>query len=259
MNRKLLRVFAGAALTIAASWAVPARAQMSEVKEKPPIYAYVSNWAIPRAQWGEMEKANGADQKILEKAMASGAIIGYGDDTALVHEVDGSTHDNWWASYSMAGLLSTLEQFYANGSATSPVLASSTKHWDEIFVSRYYNWHPGSYKGVYTRGLVYKLKADAPNDAVDTLAKNLFVPYFEKLLAEGVIHEYDIDTQAIHTASPDMFFVFFVAANGDGLDKANASLREMRKSNPMMGPAFGSMSDFSAHRDFLARTNATYK
>jgi|SRR5271168_3351817 len=259
MNRNLLRVFTGAALTVAAFWAVSASAQMAEVKEKPPIYAYVSNWAIPRAQWGEMEKANAADQKILEKAFSAGTIIGYGDDTTLVHEVDGSTHDNWWASYSIAGLLSTLEQFYTNGSATSPVLASATKHWDDIFVSRYYNWHPGSYKGVYTRGMVYKLKADAPNDAVEMLSKNLFVPMFEKLLADGAIHEYDIDTQSIHTASPDMFFIFFVAANGDGLDKANAAIRETLKANPTYGPAFGSMVDYDAHRDFLARTNAIYK
>jgi hypothetical protein len=31
------------------------------------------------------------------------------------------------------------------------------------------------------------------------------------------------------------------------------------KSNPLGGPAFGSMVDFSVHRDYLARSNATYK
>jgi hypothetical protein len=31
------------------------------------------------------------------------------------------------------------------------------------------------------------------------------------------------------------------------------------KSNPLRGPAFNSMVDFSAHRDELARTTATYK
>ena len=43
------------------------------------------------------------------------------------------------------------------------------------------------------------------------------------------------------------------------LDKVNAALRERMKSNPLGGPAFSSMVDFSAHRDYLARTNATYK
>jgi hypothetical protein len=103
---------------------------------------------------------------------------------------------------SMAGLLNVLEQFYQSGSATSPVLASATKHWDSIYVSRYYNWHSGTWKDVYTHGASYKLKADAPEDAVETLSKNLIVPLLEKMLADGVIHEYEVDTEAIHTEAP---------------------------------------------------------
>jgi hypothetical protein len=98
----------------------------------------------------------------------------------------------------MAGLIHVLEQFYANSSATSPVLASATKHWDEIYVSRYYNWHPGSWKNVYTQVSIYKFKPDAPNDALDIISKNLVAPLMEKLLADGAIHEYEIDTQAVH-------------------------------------------------------------
>jgi hypothetical protein len=51
------------ALVMSAVLASPASAQ-SEVKEKPRMYSYVSFWAIPRAQWGEMAKADAADQKI---------------------------------------------------------------------------------------------------------------------------------------------------------------------------------------------------
>jgi basic membrane lipoprotein Med (substrate-binding protein (PBP1-ABC) superfamily) len=120
----------------------------------------------------------------------------------LIHRPDGSTHDQWWSAMSMAGLLNVLEQFYQSGSATSPVLASATKHWDSIYVSRYYNWHSGTWKDVYTHGASYKLKADAPEDAVETLSKNLIVPLLEKMLADGVIHEYEVDTEAIHTEAP---------------------------------------------------------
>ena len=49
---------------------------------------------------------------------------------------------------SMAGVLNVLDQVYTSGSATAPVLATATKHWDGLFVSRYYNWHSGSWKGV---------------------------------------------------------------------------------------------------------------
>jgi len=258
MNRNWWGVFAVVcALAVASS--VPAIAQMSEVKEKPPMYSYVGNWAIPRAQWGEMEKNVAGDQKILDKAIASGTLVAYGNDVNLVHQPDQETHDDWWSAMSMAGLLNVLEQFYQSSSVASPVLVSATKHWDSIYVSRYYNWHPGSYKGVYTRVAEYKLKPDAPPDAVEMLSQHLFVPMLEKLLADGAIHEYEVDTEAIHTEDPGTFVVVIIAANGEGLDKFNAAVNELHKSHPLAGPAIGSMVDFSKHRDGLYRTNATFK
>ncbi|HYN16005.1 MAG TPA: hypothetical protein VES66_09505 [Terriglobales bacterium] len=260
MNKRSWRVLAGlCALAMAAVWAAPACAQMSEVKEKPPMYSYVGNWSIPRAQWADMEKATAADRKILEKAVSDGTIVAYGNDVNLVHQADGETHDDWWSAMSMAGVLNVLDQFYKSGSSVSPVLASATKHWDSIYVSRYYNWHSGSWKDAYTHGSSYKLKPDAPDDAVEKLSKNLIVPLMEKLLTAGTIHEYEIDTEAIHTEAPGTFWIFYIAANAEGLDKVNAALRETMKANPLGGPAFASMVDFTAHRDYLARTNATYK
>jgi hypothetical protein len=244
---------------MAAVCTLPAPAQTSEVKEKPPMYSYISNWNIPRAQWTDMEKANAADQAILEKALAAGTLVGYGDDTNIVHQPDSFTHDDWWSSTSMAGLLNVLDQFYKAGNASSPVLANATKHSDSIYVSRYYNWHAGSAKGVYTHGATYKLKADAPDDAVDTLSKNMLVPMLEKLFAAGTLIEYEIDTEAIHTEAPGTFLLFYITPNAEGLDKVNAAIRETLKASPLSGPALGSMVDFATHRDFLARTNATYK
>ena len=53
---------------------------------------------------------------------------------------------------------------------------------------------------------MYKLKADAPNDAVDTLAKSAIVPMMEKMLANGTIVEYEIDTEADPHAAPGTFY-----------------------------------------------------
>lgn len=230
-----------------------------EVKEKPQMYCYVGLWAIPRAQWADMVKSDEADQATLQKAMAAGTLIGYGSDVNLVHQPDAPTHDDWWCAMSMAGILNVLDQFYTNGSSTTPVLQSATKHWDNILVSKYYNWHPGSMKDGYSHGAVYKLKADAPDDALDTLAKGALVPMMEKMLANGTISEYEIDTEAIHTDAPGSFYIFYLTPNADGLDKMNAALRDSLKANPLIGPAFGSAVDFSAHRDYLDRTSATYK
>jgi hypothetical protein len=259
MNKKLWGIFAVVCVVaMLAAWAAPALAQ-DEPKEKPPMYGYMGSWSIPRAQWGDMEKADAANQKVLDKAMADGTIVGYGNDVNLVHTPDGDTHDGWWSAMSMAGILNVLDKFYKSGTATSPVLASATKHSDNILVSRYYNWHSGPFKGAYTRVAQYKLKADAPSNAVERLSKNLFVPLMEKLLADGTILEYEVDTEAIHTEAPGTFWVVFITPNSDGLDKFNAALQDVMKKNPLGGPAFGSMVDFNEHRDYLDSSTGTYK
>ena len=234
-------------------------AQSTEVKEKPPMFSYVSFWTIPRAQWPELEKSGSAEADLLGKALSSGTLIGYGSDRTLVHQAEGPTHDRWWSAMSLAGLLNVLDSIYKSGQATSPALLSATKHWDGIYVSRYYNWHAGSWKGAYGHVSSYKLKPDAPDDAVEKLSKNMVGPLLEKMLADGVIFEYEIDTEAIHTEAPGRFWIVYVSQNPEGLDKVNAAIRETLKANPLSGPAFGSMTDFSAHRDYLSRTEATYK
>jgi hypothetical protein len=189
----------------------------------------------------------------------TGEFIGYGSDTNLIHQPDGETHDDWWSAMSMAGVLNVLEQSYRNGTATSPVFTSATKHWDSIYVSTYYNWQPGTWKDVYTRVGTYKLKASSPDDALDTLAKTIVVPLLEKLLADGTIHEYEIDTEAVHTHAPDTFSIIYIAANAEALDKVDAAVRGLMKSNPLGGPAFSSWTDDQGHRDELIRTTATFK
>jgi hypothetical protein len=260
MNRKLWKVFAGlCALATPAVWVGQAVAQTSDIKEKPPLYSYVAEWNIPRDKWPDLEKENMSSQKILDKAMADGTIVGYGNDRTLVHQPDGATHDNWWSAMSMAGVLNLLDQIEKSGGSASSVLASANSHWDSIYVSRYYNWQPGSFKDGYTYTAFYRLRADAPDDSVATLSKTLIAPLLEKLLADGTLREYEVDTEAIHTEAPGTFLIVYIAANSEGLDKVNAALREAMRSKPLDGTAFTSLIDITAHHDELARTSATYK
>ncbi len=106
---------------------------------------------------------------------------------------------------------------------------------------------------------MYRLKPDAPDDAVDTLSKKLIVPLLEKLFAEGTLRRYEVDTQAIHTEAPGSFTIIYMAANAEGLDKVNAALDAAIKADPLGGVAFGSMIDLGAHHDNLGRSMATYK
>ena len=239
--------------------AVPSGAQNSEVKEKPPMYSYISNWQIPRAHWADMEKDATANKAILDKALADGTIIGYGNDETLVHQPDGETHDNWWSATSMAGLIKVLDQFYASTNRASDVLVSSTKHWDDVFVSRFYNWHSGPYKGAYVHVGEYKLKSDSPDNAVETLSKNFVVPLLEKMLTDGTILEYEIDTQAIHTGAPGTFWIVYLSPQPEGLDKVQAAVLDRSKIQPLSGSAFGFMTELSSHRDELLKGDGIYK
>ena len=260
MNLKPIGVLAWLCLILTfALSAVSVCGQTATVKEKPPMYSYVGNWSVPRSQWSEMEKSVAADQKTLEQALASGTLVGFGNDRNLVHQPDGFTHDDWWSSMSLGGVLNVLDQFQKSGSSVTPVLSAATKHMDSIYVSRYYNWRSGSAKDAYTSIAYCRFRPDAPSDALDTLSKNLFVPLLEKLLADGTILEYEIDTEAVHTEAPGAFWIIYISPTAEGLDKAAAARSEAQKASPMGGPAFRELVDSTGHRDFLSRTNLTYK
>jgi hypothetical protein len=260
MKDRLWCAFTGICVFVLSTvWALPLGAQGSETKEKPPMYTYVANWQIPRGQWADMAKANAADKAILDKALADGTIVGYGDDENVVHQPNNETHDDWWSAMSLAGLMKVLDQFYSSGNTTSGALTSATKHWDEILVSRYYNWHSGAWKNGYGHVSYYKLKADAPDDAVESLSQHLVVPLLEKMLASGAIREYEIDVEAVHTTDPSAFWIVYVASSPEGLDQVEAGIRDALKAQPLAGPAFGSMTESSAHRDELLRGEGVYK
>ena len=236
---------------------LPLYAQSMEAKEKPALYSYQANWQMPRAKWTEFEKPSPANDKLLSQAMDSGALVAYGADKLEVHSAEGPTHDSFWSAMSMAGVLNMLDS--VSKGPPNPMLQNATKHWDGIYVSHFYNWKPGTYKGAYTHVAFYKLKDTAPTHAVESVSRDFIVPLMEKLLAEGSIVEYEIDQEAIHTESPAGFWVDYITQDASGLDKVNAVLSQAIKANTFAGPAFDAMVDSTVHRDYLSRSNVTYK
>jgi len=81
----------------------------------------------------------------------------------------------------------------------------------------------------------------------------------EKLLADGTIVEYEVDTQAIHTDEPGIFAIVWIPANNAAVDKVHAALMAAEAAQPLGGPAFLSMIDYSKHRDELWRGTGVYK
>lgn len=258
MTQRWFSTFLGLSGLLALSLAaLPSHAQ--SVQPKAPMYSYVANWQVPRAHWGDVAQSNAATKTVLDKAIADGTLVGYGADENVVHTPDGETHDSWWSSMSMAGILKAREQLFSAGVPNSPALDTATKHWDNVYVSRYYNWHSGSFKGAYTEASTYQLKSDAPADAVDVLAQNIIVPALEKLLADGALLEYEIDQSEIHTEAPGTFTIVSISAGPDGIDKLDAAIADSVKSHPLISPAFTSMTKASGHRDELLSSEGAWK
>lgn len=260
MIRRKSRIFAAvSAIALSTMWVIPASVRAQEVKEKAPMYSYVANWQIPRAHWAEMKSPAANDDAMLDKAMADGTLVGYGTDENLVHTPDGWTHDSWFSAMSMAGLLKVLEQYYAAENAEPSVLLTSTKHWDGVYVSRYYNWHSGAYKNGFVSVAAYKLKESAPDNALQVLSGQVVAPLLEKLVANGTLLEYEIDTQAVHTSAPGTFLIVTVAAAPEDVDKVDAAIRADIKASPLTGAGFDAMTDRSAHRDELGIGSGKFK
>jgi len=237
-----------------------AGAQTAEVKEKPLLYKFVSYWTFPRARWSDVEKEATGSRKILAAALADGALVGYGDDETLVHFADGFTHANWWQARSRAGVMKALDALHKGGGSSSPLLVSSTRHWDQVFVSRFYNWKAGSWQGAYGYKSTYKLKPDAP-EAEDTLRilSSFYVPLFERLLTDGTIVAYEIGREIFHnTDSRAQLHFSFVIPSAEGLDELNAAIRAAISENSLLAPTFGSMMvNYTPQNDWV-RVNAAY-
>lgn len=238
-------------LSLAFSAGSPLLAQTAD-QGKPAVYTYISEWAVPRAQWGDMVKLDEQDKPLLDKLVAGGTLTGYGAFTNLIHQEGDPTHGTWLTATSEGNLLKALEAIYAQpGSTTSPVQGAS-KHWDYFLVGRIYNQRSGKSEGGYLSGAQWDVKPGQMR-AYNELVKSSIVPVFEKLLAEGTVSAYGMDTEDFHTGKAGRATFYFTTADAPGFDKASMALDEAFDKNPSLIGALESMVDREGHRDFLDR------
>ena len=235
-------------LCLALATAGPSQAQMP-AKGKPPVYTYVAEWDVPRAQWGEMVKLDEQDKPLLDKLVADGTIVGYGAYTNLIHQEGQPTHGSWFTAMSEGNLLKALEAIYAHpGSVTSPVQGAS-KHWDQILTGDIYNYKPGTSAGYLTwsRWVVKPGQMHAYTE----LIKSVFVPVLEKLLADGTITSYGELTEDYHQDKLGTVYEYFTVPDAASMDKANKAFDEAFGNNPGIGDAMRALTEREGHQDFL--------
>jgi hypothetical protein len=229
----------------------PSRAQ-STGEEKQPSYTYLSEWAVPRAQWSEMAKLDELDRPLMDKLIADGTLIGYGSFSNLIHQEGEPTHGTWFTATSEGSLLKALEALYANPGSTTAAVEGASKHWDYVLVGRVHNQRSGKSEGGYLSGDQWDVKPGQMR-AYDDLIKSQLVPAFEKLLADGTVTSYGMDTEDFHTGKLGRVTFYFTTPDAAAFDKAEKSMDEAFDKNPALISAFQSMVDGQGHRDFLDR------
>jgi hypothetical protein len=253
MSRSVAR-FSLVLCAFAASFlaARPASAQSTSA-EKPPLYTYVSEWAVPRSMWADYQKMTAGEMDGMNKLVADGTIVSFGSFTILNHQEGQPTHGSWFQAGSLAKLLKVLEDVRLAPTATAPVLAAS-KHWDYILESHNYNAQSGAFKNGYLRVGHWKYKAGA-TDPDGKIMKATAVALLEKLQAAGAIYSYEFDEETIHSEDPNSFYMAIITSGAEGLDKLSMALEESEKKDPAGMAGFGALLDDQGHRDFLSRVD----
>jgi hypothetical protein len=239
-------------LTIFITGSALADTQTTEIKAKPPMYSYIAVWNIPEDQWKARENQAAVARKVLDQAIDKGTIVSYGYD-------GNPLHDTFWLAMSKAGLESVRNQFQKIGITPVPAKAAAAISPVSILVSRYYNWKTIRCENAYVHVGIYKIKPDAPADAVDQLSKNFFGPVLEKMLAGGAIFEWETDTYADPKDSPGTFLIAYLSAKSEDLEKASKAVQERLRSRLPNGPALDSLIDVKTITDVVVRSYAVYK
>lgn len=228
---------------------LPLRAQSAD-QGKAPMYSYIAEWAVPRAQWADMEKVDDQEKALMEKLIADGTIVSYAGFTNLLHQEGEPTHGTWFSAMSEGNLLKALAAVYAQGTTTAPVQAAS-KHWDYLTVSRLYNQRSGNFGG-YIVVSYWNVKPGHMRDVQD-LEKNNVVPVLEKLLADGAVTSYGMETEDFHSAQLGRVDFYITVSDAAAMDKVDKAMDELFEKNPALGDAFRSMTESEGHRDYLMR------
>jgi hypothetical protein len=173
-------------------------AAVSQVESAQPVYTFVSQFQVPRANWpAYAEDTEKSLIPIVEKLTTDGTIVSWSTFEQVVHTPEGYTHGAAWSSNTISGLMKVLDEIRKNGPRPGQIAA--TKHEDYLMQTSMY--HAGSGTPAYLRVICSNAKADKPAEYT-TMLKKLLVPTFEEQLKKGVATYYGVDEQYVNNTAP---------------------------------------------------------
>jgi hypothetical protein len=218
-------------------------------------FTYVSFWAVQRSEWAAFEKQEKASGSTMQKLVADGTIVAWGNIAARVHEEDGYTHSEFFTAASRANLLKALEVIWAG--ATSAAFVATTKHRDMFLHTLAHGGKTVSGATGYIRVTFWQAKPGAAHALEGYVMKNI-KPTLDNGVENGTILMYNFDEQDIHTEPPGAYNLAIVFPNGEAIDKFFAELAAAQKEDPTVGEVLENLTVDKMHRDSFGRVT-TYE
>lgn len=220
-----------------------------------PIYTYVAEWGVPRAQWADMEKSNAAQKAMMDAMVADGTLLGYGYYQNRVHSEGGYTHGSWFQAKSVGNVLKALEKFYAQPASVTSQVQAESRHQDFLLVANIHAAKPVSNSTGYLRVISVAIRPGQMEEFVD--AYNRYVkPLYDKLLAEGAIVSYQFDSEFSIQNAPGRVFSAIVLPDADAMSKVDMAFGQMFAANPAALAALMNASEPNSRNDILARVTS---
>jgi len=226
--------------------------------EQPPVYTFVAEWTVPRAQWGEaaafFEKTT---RPVLERLTAGGTLGGWGNYETVVHQEDANTHGTWWTASNLAGIERAREELIKL--PPNPAMAAA-KHHDYLVRSIIYNGKtagPASGYLLVSSGKVVPGKGLQWREFWEKYSK----PTYDELVADGTIVGYSVDVEQVHTDDPGWRHTVVVAPSAEAIDKMNAAFQALGRkrgaeANRGIFATQAELTVAGVHRDYFARVVA---
>jgi hypothetical protein len=76
---------------------------------------------------------------------------------------------------------------------------------------------------------------------------------YEKLLADGVVTSYGLESEDFHSQKLGRMDFYVTVPDAAALDKVDKAMNELFEKNPTLGAALQSMTQSEGHRDYLMR------
>jgi hypothetical protein len=201
----------------------------------------------------------------LDKLMASGSVLGYGMDVDVLH-VPGEANVAFWVNVPNYEALekeeAAIQDFIKANPATMQELISMTDpaaHHDLIVRTREEGHRsvPAGSKPMEDFDMV-RVQPGRIQDFMG-LFKRYEKPVLDKLVADGVIYAYELDSEAVHTMEPGLMWMIITMPDLGAKDKVAAAFEESQKNmseaeRNMIEKLYLDMIVPGSHRDSLSHS-----